>query len=243
MALSSRFWVVIPAAGTARRMQSSVPKQYLVLRGRSVIEWSVAPFLARSDCAGVVVVLAADDRRWSALALSNDLRVNTALGGAERSVSVRQGLASLRGRAEPDDWILVHDAARPCLSHSDLDRLIDTVRGHAVGGLLAAPVIDTLKKSGSDGCVESTVDRAELWRALTPQMFRCELLEKALAHASNQSTMITDESQAVELLGLRPLLVAGSADNLKITVPEDLRRAEHILALAVGNDVRRTEGS
>lgn len=178
----------------------------------------------------MVIALAADDRRWSGLALSRDTRITTTVGGAERASSVRQGLAALRGRAEQSDWVLVHDAARPCLSGGDLDRLIVALRDDEVGGLLAAPVTDTLKKSGADGRVAATVNRADLWRALTPQMFRYELLERALAQAAHQQVSVTDEAQAIELLGLQPRLVAGSADNIKITVPEDLARAEQILA-------------
>lgn len=210
-------------------MGSGVPKQYLRLCGRTVIEWSLAPFLKLQECAGGVVALADDDHRWSALPLSRDSRVATTVGGAERSSSVQQGLLALRGRAEANDWVLVHDAARPCLSGEDLGRLIDAVRDDEVGGLLASPVIDTLKKSGADGRVSATVSRADLWRALTPQMFRYEVLDRALAEAARRELAVTDEAQAVELLGLWPRLVAGSADNIKITVPEDLARAEQIL--------------
>lgn len=233
MAGFSKLWVVVPAAGNARRMASSVPKQYSQLCGRSVLEWSVAPFLARPDCAGVMVALAADDQHWTSLALSRDSRVGTTVGGAERSSSVQQGLAALRDRAGRDDWVLVHDAARPCLSGSDLDRLVVALQDDDVGGLLACAVMDTLKKSDADGRVAATVSRTDLWRALTPQMFRYELLERALAQAAQQHVSVTDEAQAVELLGLQPRLVAGSADNIKITVPEDLARAEQILTTLI----------
>jgi 2-C-methyl-D-erythritol 4-phosphate cytidylyltransferase len=231
MSASFRFWAVIPAAGSSRRMGASVvPKQYLQLRGRSVLEWSAAPFLARTDCAGIVVVLAAEDKQWTALDLSRNSRVATAVGDAERWGSVQRGLQSLRDRVGQDDWIMVHDAARPCLGRHDLQQLIDGVRADAVGGLLAAPVSDTLKRSDPAGRVEATVDRTGLWRALTPQMFRYGLLDRALTEAAARRISVTDEAQAVELLGSRPRLVAGSADNIKITVPEDLQRAEHIIA-------------
>lgn len=231
MSASFSFWAVIPAAGSARRMgATAVPKQYLTLRGRSVLEWSVVPFLARTDCAGVVVVLSAEDKQWNTLELSRNPRVASAVGGAERWGSVQQGLKSLRDRAGQDDWILVHDAARPCLSARDLQQLIDAVQADAVGGLLAAPVSDTLKRSDDAGRVAATVDRAGLWRALTPQMFRYGLLDRALSEVALRRVSVTDEAQAVELLGSRPRLVVGSADNIKITVPEDLQRAEHILA-------------
>jgi 2-C-methyl-D-erythritol 4-phosphate cytidylyltransferase len=231
MSASSRFWAVIPAAGSSRRMgPGAFPKQYLRLRGRSVLEWSVAPFLARSDCAGIVVALAVDDKHWSTLELSRNPRITPRVGGAERSDSVQQGLQALRDKAGQDDWILVHDAARPCLSGYDLQQLIDALRTDEVGGLLAAPVRDTLKRADSAGRVAETVDRTGLWRALTPQMFRYALLDRALTEAASRGIGVTDEAQAVELTGSRPLLVAGSADNIKITVPEDLQRAEHILA-------------
>lgn len=231
MSASFTFWAVIPAAGSSRRMgAAAVPKQYLQLRGRSVLEWSAAPFLARTDCAGVVVVLAAQDQQWSALELSRNPRVVAAVGAAERWGSVQQGLKSLRDRVGQDDWILVHDAARPCLSRHDLQQLIDAVQADAVGGLLAAALSDTLKRSDPAGRVDATVDRTGLWRALTPQMFRYGLLDRALSEAAIRRVSVTDEAQAVELLGSRPRLVAGSADNIKITVPEDLQRAEYILA-------------
>jgi 2-C-methyl-D-erythritol 4-phosphate cytidylyltransferase len=207
-----------------------IPKQYLALRGRSVIDWSLAPLLARPDCAGIVVVLAADDQKWRTLARSQDSRIVTAIGGAERSASVRQGLEALRNRAAQDDWVLVHDAARPCLGRDDLDRLIRSVQDDEVGGLLAAPVIDTLKRCDAAGRVMQTVSRADLWRALTPQMFRYGCLDRALARAAQQQVSVTDEAQAVELSGARPCVVAGSADNIKITHLEDLARAEEILA-------------
>ena len=229
MAAPSHFWAVIPAAGSARRMgTSSVPKQYLTLRGRAVLEWSAAPFLSRPDCAGVVVVIASDDRHWPSLDLARNPRVTTTTGGAERCSSVQRGLRSLQGKVGSDDWVLVHDAARPCLSSHDLQQLLDAVRTDEVGGLLAAPMSDTIKRADADGRVEATVDRSSLWRALTPQMFRYGLLERALSAARNIG--VTDEAQAVELLGSRPRLVPGSADNIKITVPEDLQRAEHLLA-------------
>ena len=222
-----RFWVVIPAAGSARRMGANpIPKQYLPLAGATVIEHALRPFLARRECAGIVVVLSAEDDRWGSVAVASDPRVTTTIGGGERTDSVRAGVASLRPRAPQGDWVLVHDAARPCLSDEDLGRLLESLAEDEVGGLLAAPVVDTLKRADAAGRVGATVDRTGLWRALTPQMFRFAILERALA----QRSAATDEAQAVEALSLRPKLVEGSADNLKITVSEDLVRAERILA-------------
>lgn len=209
----------------------ALPKQYLRLAGRSVLEWSLAPLLARDDCAGVVVVLASGDQHWAKLGMARDTRVRTAIGGGERADSVRAGLLALKDEMGADDWVLVHDAARPCLDANELTALIQRVQGDDVGGLLASPLVDTLKRSEDANRVSETVSRAGLWRAMTPQMFRYGILTRALAQAAQGGVAVTDESQAVELLGLRPLLVEGSADNIKVTVAEDLQRAARILAM------------
>ncbi len=217
------FWVVVPAAGRARRMGVEVPKQYLLIAGATVIEHALRPFLAREECRGVVVALAADDARFAQLDIAREPRVRTVVGGAERADSVR---AALRALDVPDDaWILVHDAARPCLSSDDLQALLQTLRDDEVGGLLAAPVVDTLKRGGADARVSQTVDRTDLWHALTPQMFRSNVLARALA--TGETT--TDDAQAVEALGFKPKLVRGSTENMKITMRDDLLRAERIL--------------
>jgi 2-C-methyl-D-erythritol 4-phosphate cytidylyltransferase len=221
-----KYWLVMPAAGVGRRFGADRPKQYAPLCGRTVIEWALAPFLTDSRCAGTVVALAADDPYWSAIAPA---AVILAPGGEERSHSVRNGLAALAERANCDDWVLVHDAARPCLPREDLDRLLAELAAHPVGGLLATPAADTLKRADARGAVRETIDRAGLWRALTPQMFRygrlCEALDRA--HAANR--MPTDEAQAIEWLGEVPQLVAGAASNLKITSAADLALAAAVL--------------
>lgn len=227
--MSREFWVIVPAAGSARRMGAAVPKQYLPLAGRTVIEWSLAPFLAHQRTAGIVIALAGQDQRWPRLSLAREAKIVTTTGGAERMDSVLAGLEVLHEKAAPDDWVLVHDAARPCLSAADLNRLLETLHDDAVGGLLAAPLVDTLKRADERGRVEQTVAREKLWRALTPQMFRRDLLQRALADARARGVAVTDEAQAIEALGLQPKLVAGDADNIKITLPEDLARAERIL--------------
>lgn len=221
------FWAVVPAAGRARRMgDTAVPKQYLQLAGRTVLEWSLSQLLARPDCAGVMIALAPDDAHWSKLALS-DPRVRTTHGGAERAHSVLAGLQALA--LDDAAFVMVHDAARPCLGRGELAGLIEAIREDEVGGLLAAPVVDTLKRADSAGRVAETVDRNGLWRALTPQMFRFGILRRALEAAATHGTAVTDEAQAVERLGLKPRLVAGRPDNIKITLPEDVARAERIL--------------
>ena len=226
----SKHWVVIPAAGSSRRMAGSgPPKQYVQLAGRSVIEWALAPFLERSDCERIVVVLAEQDRHWSELPLAHHPKISTAIGGAERVDSVRAGLRALVALANQDDWVLVHDAARPCLRAADLSRLIDELADDEVGGLLAAPVVDTLKRADSSDRVQATVSREALWRALTPQMFRYGVLDRGLRAVRDPGSAPTDEAQAVEALGLQPRLVRGDADNIKITLPEDIRRAARVL--------------
>lgn len=227
----SKRWVIVPAAGSSRRMAASgQPKQYLQLAGRSVIEWALAPFLERSDCERIVVVLAEQDRHWSELPLARHPRISTAIGGTERVDSVRAGLRALVALANDDDWVLVHDAARPCLRATDLGRLIDELADDGVGGLLAAPVVDTLKRSDANDRVQATVSRESLWRALTPQMFRYGVLDRALGAVSDSGAAPTDEAQAVEALGLQPRLVRGDPDNIKITLPEDIERAARVLA-------------
>jgi 2-C-methyl-D-erythritol 4-phosphate cytidylyltransferase len=227
MPTSPAFWVVVPAAGSARRMGSGpVPKQYLSLAGKTVIEHALQPFLDRRECHGVAVALASGDSHWSKLQVASDPRVKVVYGGAERADSVRAGLEVLRGFAEARDWILVHDAARPCLSAADLETLLMSAKDHAVGGVLAAPVVDTLKRADAEGRVMATVDRTSLWHALTPQMFRYETLLQAL---SQPTSVATDESQAIEAMGLSPLLVHCRSENPKITLPGDVARAEQIL--------------
>jgi 2-C-methyl-D-erythritol 4-phosphate cytidylyltransferase len=221
---------VIPAAGSSRRMASSgPPKQYLRLAGRSVIEWAIAPFLERADCARIVVVVAENDPHWSELSLARHPKISTSLGGAERVDSVRAGLRALVALANEDDWVLVHDAARPCLRASDLTRLIDELADDGVGGLLGAAVVDTLKRADASDRVQATVPRESLWRALTPQMFRYGVLDRALRTARDAGATPTDEAQAVEALGLQPRLVRGDPDNIKITLPEDIERATRLL--------------
>jgi 2-C-methyl-D-erythritol 4-phosphate cytidylyltransferase len=223
------FWAVIPAAGTGRRMgDGTVPKQYMRLRDRYVLEWSAGALLNRSECRGLVVALASDDEQFAKLPLSREKRVTRAIGGAQRSDSVLAGLKALASEASADDWVLVHDAARPCLSDDEIDRLLSDLANDPVGGLLALPVADTLKRCDADGRVVETVERAHVWRALTPQMFRYGTLVKALTQARD----VTDEAAAIERMGLKPRVVMGSADNVKITFPEDLERAAHILERA-----------
>lgn len=223
---AGRYWLVMPAAGVGRRFGADRPKQYAPLCGRTVMEWALAPFLADPRCAGAVVALAEEDCYWSSIAPATVL---VAPGGQERSHSVRNGLAALAARADRDDWVLVHDAARPCLPREDLDRLLCELAAHPIGGLLATPAADTLKRADSGGEVRQTIDRTGLWRALTPQMFRYGRLCEALDRAHAAGRIPTDEAQAIEWLGDVPRLIEGIAANLKITSGADLAIAAALL--------------
>jgi len=219
------FWAVIPAAGTGSRMQSDIPKQYLQLNGKTVIEHTLDAFCENKKIKGIVVAVSEQDTWWKSLAISSHPKIKTTLGGAERCHSVLNCLQFLSGMATADDWILVHDAARPCINSEDIDHLINKLADHPVGGLLALPVRDTMKRADVDNVVTETVSRDGLWHALTPQMFRLSGLTSALQRAIEHKQIVTDESQAMELMGLKPLLVEGQAGNIKITRKDDLALA------------------
>lgn len=231
-----KYWLVMPAAGCGRRFQGDTPKQYVPLMGRSVIEWALAPFLGDPRCVHAMVVIAEADSSWHRVAARlGSERLSATPGGGERSVSVRRGLAALAERADAADWVLVHDAARPCLDPRELEELIDRVTAHGRGGLLAIRAADTLKQAqkapdAHQGLtVARTVDRADLWRALTPQMFRFGPLCAALDAAQAAGRNPTDEAQAMEWAGISPLLVEGRSTNLKLTTSDDLVLAEAVL--------------
>jgi len=223
------YWAVIPAAGTGKRMNADRPKQYLPLAGKTVIEHTLERFLCHPALSGIVVVLDKDDRYWEALKIVNDTRLKTVVGGTERCHSVLNALDDLNHHAAPQDWVLVHDAARPCLATQDLDLILEALTEDAVGGILAMPVKDTIKRGTMDLRIAETVDRKALWHALTPQMFRLGLLTEALRVSLQDHYLVTDEASAVEHIGLQPKLVQGRADNIKITHPEDLSLAEYFL--------------
>jgi 2-C-methyl-D-erythritol 4-phosphate cytidylyltransferase len=242
---TASYWAVVPAAGAGRRMASQIPKQYLSVHGRSVLEWALLPFLGDRRCRGVVVVIAADDEHWHRLFLHHT-KLHVVPGGAERADSVLAGLNALVAETEvaarEQDWVLVHDAARPCLHPAHLDALLVAARDdEPVGAMLATPMADTLKQSDVEQRVAHTVPRAGLWRALTPQMFRLGVLRIALQHALASGNGVTDESAAMEAMGLHARLIAGRSDNLKITVPEDLVLAESVLAGRNSNSSKTRE--
>jgi 2-C-methyl-D-erythritol 4-phosphate cytidylyltransferase len=217
---------VIPAAGAGRRIGAEIPKQYLQLGGRRVIEHTLEIFLEHPAIRGVVVALDPSDGLWGATSYAEHPAILRADGGAERCHSVMNALERLARRAGEDDWVLVHDAARPCLRRADLDRLMDRLRAHPVGGLLGVPVRDTMKAADAEGRVRRTVPREGLWHAYTPQMFRLGLLRRALRRVLDGGGLVTDDAAALEQEGLAPVLVEGHADNIKITRPEDLPLAE-----------------
>jgi 2-C-methyl-D-erythritol 4-phosphate cytidylyltransferase len=224
-----RRWAVVPAAGIGARFGGTTPKQYTLLLGRPLIGWTLQSLLAEDSIEGVVVALSGRDDHWNSLPESRDPRVRTCVGGERRDLSVAHALAALEGRAVETDWVLVHDAARPCLRHDDLQALFAELADEPVGGLLAVPVADTLKRADAQQRTCATVSRDALWRALTPQMFRYGLLQRALALCIERWLAVTDEAAAIEGLGLQPRLVRGHADNVKVTNPEDAALAEAIL--------------
>jgi 2-C-methyl-D-erythritol 4-phosphate cytidylyltransferase len=227
-----RRWAVVPAAGHGARFGAAVPKQYTPLLNRPMLSWTIAALLAEPRIDGVVVALAPDDDRWATLPEMTQPRVRRCRGGQRREQSVANGLEALAGVAHETDWVLVHDAARPCLRQSDVALLFDTLDSDPVGGLLALPISDTLKRDDGTGRADVTVPRDGLWRALTPQMFRFGLLRRALGLCLERERPVTDEASAIESMGLRPRLLRGHADNIKVTNPEDAALAEAILRRA-----------
>jgi 2-C-methyl-D-erythritol 2,4-cyclodiphosphate synthase/2-C-methyl-D-erythritol 4-phosphate cytidylyltransferase len=250
-----RVWAIVPAAGRGARFaasaHSSVPKQYAPLLGATVLEWSLRALLAEPRVHAVLVGLAADDAHWPGIAAKLSARkLQTTVGGVNRQDTVANSLDVLAGQAAPDDWILVHDAARPCLNAADLSVLLDAVgagiaqptaaRANTGGAILAAPIVDTVKRELGDHV--ATVDRQGLWRALTPQVFAYAQLRHALNEASRAGLVVTDEAQAIERMGLRPMLVPGSPFNVKITRVQDLATAANILRMTQEMPMRVGQG-
>jgi 2-C-methyl-D-erythritol 4-phosphate cytidylyltransferase len=222
------YWIIVPAAGVGARMGGVCPKQYLPLAGKTVIENTMERLLALPNIAGIYLVLNASDTHWDELPLAKNNRIHRVDGGAERCDSVLNALKHMQKIALPDDWVLVHDAARPCIHARSILQLVDQVKDHAVGGILGVPVSDTLKQV-DNSVIHSTADRRFLWQAQTPQMFRVGLLSNCLQRALSEGKVITDESSALESYGYQPLMVQGRSDNIKITRPEDLAIAAMLL--------------
>lgn len=206
-------------------MRAEVPKQYHSLGGKLVIEHSLGRLFDHPLIESVYVALSSDDHWWDGCRYAGQAGIVRVEGGRERSDSVLNALCRIREEADPEDWVLVHDAARPCLRGSDIDRLINELAEHPVGGILAGRLSDTVKREQQPGVITETLLREHLWRAFTPQMFRLGLLQESLSAALQAGRTVTDEASAIELRGLKPRLVEGHSDNIKITHPSDLELA------------------
>jgi 2-C-methyl-D-erythritol 4-phosphate cytidylyltransferase len=232
-----KLWCVVPAAGLGRRYGGGLPKQHVELAGQSLLAWTLQRLAGHPSIVGIVVVVAADDQRAQLASSLNDKPLIRVCGGAARADSVLAGLRGLPDTVTADAFVLVHDAARPCVRHTDIDALIE--RGLPAGGaLLAAPVRDTLKRADASGHVLETEPRESCWRALTPQMFRRGELIAALESARADGIVVSDEAMAMERTGFKPLLVEGSDDNIKVTTPADRALAEYLLLRDSRLDIR-----
>ena len=224
-------WAVVPAAGRGSRFGGEVPKQYLDVDGEPLLAHTLRALLSHPGVSGAVVALSVDDAHWPGWSERAGKPVRTCTGGDSRAASVLAGLIALPADVRADDFVLVHDAARPNLAHADLSALLERGRADPVGAILAAPVRDTLKLAGDDGGIDRTQPRERLWRALTPQLFRRLQLARALEAALAAGDEPTDESMAMERQGARPLLVEGSEANLKVTTPADLAHYRFLRSL------------
>ena len=228
MTATLAYWGVVPAAGAGKRMGADIPTQYLAINGKAVLQHTLERLLSVEALSAVAVALGQEDGYWPELPCADNPRILVAAGGKERADSVLSALKRLEDKAQDDDWVLVHDAARLCVTRADIVKLIATLRNDPVGGILALPSSDTLK-GVQDGIIIDTVDRNHVWRALTPQMFRYGALKQALSEAAELGLTVTDEASAMELKGLTPRIVEGRPDNIKITRPEDLALAAFYL--------------
>ena len=215
---------VIPAAGVGSRMQANKPKQYLKILDKTILEHTLSVILSHPAINHVILVVGKNDPYLSEMTLFPHKNITLIEGGETRAESVLNGLKAIKNEQA---WALVHDAARPCLTHQDLDKLLQIDDEH--GAILAIPAVDTIKRANKQQDIIKTEDRAELWLAQTPQFFRCDLLRNALEQGLSQGANITDEASAMELAGFQPHLVAGQSDNIKVTRPEDLALAEFYL--------------
>jgi 2-C-methyl-D-erythritol 4-phosphate cytidylyltransferase len=227
MTHSIKFWAVVPAAGVGKRMNADRPKQYLELADKTVLEHTLLRLLQADIFTAVAVAISEEDPYWSELTVASHEKIIRAKGGKERPDSVLSGLHAISDQAADDDWVLVHDAARPCITTADIHHLINALVDDEVGGILAVASADTLKNVNANNIL-GTLDRTHIWRALTPQMFRYHSLKTAL-ESTVGNPAITDEASALELQGLQPKIVEGRPDNIKITRPEDLALAQFFM--------------
>ncbi len=224
---SIKFWAIVPAAGVGKRMQANRPKQYLELNNQTVIEQTLSRLLAADIFEKIVVAISKEDGYWQDLVISKHSKIQVAKGGKERADSVLSALNAIQSIANLNDWVLVHDAARPCVTPSDILHLIASLKKDEIGGILAQSSHDTLKFV-ENNTIQKTLNRHHIWRALTPQMFRFSQLKNALEQTQG-NVNVTDEASALEMLGYAPKIVEGRGDNLKITRPEDLALAQFYL--------------
>lgn len=225
----TNYFAIIPAAGVGNRMQIDLPKQYISINGKKILEYTLMTLLRYQKFKNCVVVINKEDKHWSTLQFSSP-HLLTTFGGEERCHSVFNGLLALKGLAKQNDWIVVHDAARPLLHQSDIDKLIMHLDNHSVGGLLGHPIKNTVKYLDNNQCLE-TLERKKLWAAVTPQMFRYHWLFRALDSVIKKNQSITDEANAIELFGQQPKMVEGRTDNIKVTDKEDLNLLRYYLSL------------
>jgi 2-C-methyl-D-erythritol 4-phosphate cytidylyltransferase len=228
--MAAQYWAVIPAAGLGTRINAGLPKQYLTINGKCILEHVLEKFCQLKIIEGIVVAIADNDKHWPELEISSHPKIKKAAGGKQRCHSVVNALQLLSSMADSNDWVLVHDAARPCIRSDDIEHLIKSVGDHEVGGLLALPVHDTMKRAGDQNIITETIDRDGLWHALTPQMFRLSSLQAALESCLTNNQIVTDEAHAMELCNQYSLLVEGHPDNIKVTHESDLTFAELYLA-------------
>lgn len=225
-ALSSQIIAVVPAAGIGSRMQADKPKQYLTIQGKTILEHTLSALLSYKKIREIIVSVAENDPYLAQLSILNSEKIRLVKGGETRADSVLNGLKAIENPQTA--WVLVHDAARPCLTHRDLDKLVEIQDDN--GAILALPATDTIKKSNRQTQIIATEDRNFIWLAQTPQYFKAHLLINALENATTQGYSVTDEASAMELAGFKPHLVIGRSDNIKVTRPEDLALAEFYLS-------------
>jgi len=223
-----KIWCVVPAAGIGSRMQSTIPKQYLNLISSTILDATLERLLTCAKINKIVVCIQQNDDYWHKSIFANDNRVTVTNGGNERADSVLNGISLIKERAGLNDWVLVHDAARPCVRRSDIDLLTNTALDHQLGAILASPIHDTVKRVVNN-LSDETLDRSKLWRALTPQIFKLKELELALISAKKAGRSVTDEASAIEQIYRSVQIIEGHADNIKITSPADLDLARYYL--------------
>ena len=229
MPKSNKYWVVIPAAGIGKRMGDDIPKQYISVCGKTVIEHTIDNFISRNEIENICISISESDNYWPTLPISKNEKIITTIGGSERYESVYNGLRAIQDKATEDDWVLVHDAVRPCLKKSIIDRLITDISSHDVGGILALPCSETMKRVNNSNEVEETINRQTAWRAQTPQMFKYKKLLLAIEKVINEDIFITDEAMAMELSNHKPIVILGDENNIKITHKTDLKYLELFL--------------